>query len=130
LPPEQSGKVKYERERLLGIANKFIHLFAIPSSLSRSYSTFPLCYHITWNSPYILNICVVPNMFIYSPDLYLTNNFEQSVGLPVLVVPVITKIRLIEMHVYLKTTRRNSTVRAKALHFSILNYIINYKLYK
>jgi ribulose 1,5-bisphosphate carboxylase large subunit-like protein len=38
-------------------------------------------------------------MFIYSPDLYLTNNFEQSVGLPVLVVPVITKIRLIEMHV-------------------------------
>jgi hypothetical protein len=33
LSPEQSGKVKYERERLLGIANKFIHLFAIPSSI-------------------------------------------------------------------------------------------------
>ena len=42
LSPEQSGKVEYERERLLGIANKFIHLLAIPSSLSRSYSTFPL----------------------------------------------------------------------------------------
>jgi hypothetical protein len=34
LSPEQSGKVEYERERLLGIANKSIHLFAIPSSLS------------------------------------------------------------------------------------------------
>jgi hypothetical protein len=33
-------KVEYERERLLGIANKFINLLAIPSSLSRSYSTF------------------------------------------------------------------------------------------
>jgi hypothetical protein len=43
LSPEQSGKVEYERERLLGIANKFIHLLAIPGSLSRSYSTFPLC---------------------------------------------------------------------------------------
>jgi hypothetical protein len=41
--PEQSGKVEYERERLLGIGNKFIRLLAIPSSLSRSYSTFPLC---------------------------------------------------------------------------------------
>jgi hypothetical protein len=39
LSPEQSGKVEYERERLLGIANKFIHLLAIPSSLSCSYST-------------------------------------------------------------------------------------------
>jgi hypothetical protein len=26
LSPEQSGKVEYERERLLGIANKCIHL--------------------------------------------------------------------------------------------------------
>jgi hypothetical protein len=43
LSPEQSGKVEYERERMLGIANKFIHLLAIPSSLSRLYSTFPLC---------------------------------------------------------------------------------------
>ena len=33
LSPEQSGKVEYEHERLLGIANKFIHLLAIPSSL-------------------------------------------------------------------------------------------------
>ena len=41
--PEQSGKVEYQRERLLGIANKFINFLAIPSSLSRSYSTFPLC---------------------------------------------------------------------------------------
>jgi hypothetical protein len=32
-------KVEYERERLLGIANKLIHLLAIPSNLSRSYST-------------------------------------------------------------------------------------------
>jgi hypothetical protein len=40
--PKQSGKVKYERERMLGIANKFINFLAIPSSLSRSYSTFPL----------------------------------------------------------------------------------------
>jgi hypothetical protein len=29
--PEQSGKVEYERERLLGIAKKFINLLAIPS---------------------------------------------------------------------------------------------------
>ena len=43
LSPEQSGKVEYERERLLGIANKFINLLAIPSSLSCLYSTFPLC---------------------------------------------------------------------------------------
>ena len=27
LSPEQSGKVEYERERLLGITNKFIRLF-------------------------------------------------------------------------------------------------------
>jgi hypothetical protein len=29
--PEQSGKVEYERERLLGIAKRFINLLAIPS---------------------------------------------------------------------------------------------------
>jgi hypothetical protein len=40
---EQSGKVEYHRERLLGIANKLINFKVIPSSLSRSYSTFPLC---------------------------------------------------------------------------------------
>jgi hypothetical protein len=27
---------------MLGVANKFINVLAIPSSLSRSYSTFPL----------------------------------------------------------------------------------------
>jgi hypothetical protein len=32
--PDQSGKVEYERE---------INFLATPSSLSRSYSTFPLC---------------------------------------------------------------------------------------
>ena len=37
---EQSRKVEYEPERLLG---KLINLLTIPSSLSRSYSTFPLC---------------------------------------------------------------------------------------
>jgi hypothetical protein len=41
--PEQSGKVEYERERLQGIAKKFINLLAIPTSLSRLYSTIPLC---------------------------------------------------------------------------------------
>ena len=40
--PEESGKVEYECERLLGIA-KFL---AIPISLSRSYSTFPLVFLI------------------------------------------------------------------------------------
>ena len=29
--PEQSGKVEYDRERLLGIAKKLINFFAIPS---------------------------------------------------------------------------------------------------
>jgi hypothetical protein len=32
LSPKQSGKVEYERERMLGIANKFIHLLAIPAA--------------------------------------------------------------------------------------------------
>jgi hypothetical protein len=52
LSPEQSGNVEYERERLLGIANKLMNLLAIPSSLSRSYSTFPLCSgdNLNWNS--------------------------------------------------------------------------------
>ena len=48
LSPEQSGKVEYERERLLGIANKFIHLLAIPGSLSRSYST--LIFRFAWGT--------------------------------------------------------------------------------
>ena len=40
--PEQSRKGEYERERMLGIANKFINFLAIPSSLSHLYSTFLL----------------------------------------------------------------------------------------
>jgi hypothetical protein len=34
---EQSGKIEYERERLLGIANKLTNFQSDPSSLSRSY---------------------------------------------------------------------------------------------
>jgi hypothetical protein len=41
--PEQSGKVEYERKRLAGNRKKINEFLAIPSSLSRSYSTFPLC---------------------------------------------------------------------------------------
>jgi hypothetical protein len=40
--PEQSEKVEYERESLLGIAKNLKNFLAIPASLSRSYSTFPL----------------------------------------------------------------------------------------
>jgi hypothetical protein len=47
LSPEQSGKVEYERESLLGIANKLMNLIAIPSSLSRSYSTFRFAWGTT-----------------------------------------------------------------------------------
>jgi hypothetical protein len=52
LSPEQSAKVEYERERLLGIDNKWMNLLVIPSSLSRSYSTIPLCSgdNFNWNS--------------------------------------------------------------------------------
>jgi hypothetical protein len=42
--PEQSGKVEYKRERLVGIAKKLMNFLAIPSSLLRSYSTFPLVF--------------------------------------------------------------------------------------
>jgi hypothetical protein len=38
--PEQSGKVEYERERLLGNAKKLMNFLAIPSSLSGSYQLF------------------------------------------------------------------------------------------
>jgi hypothetical protein len=51
---EQSGKIEYERERLLGIAMKFINLLAIPSSLSRSYSIFPLC---SWTTLIEIAVC-------------------------------------------------------------------------
>jgi hypothetical protein len=34
--------LSHERERLLGIAKKLMNLLVIPSSLSRSYWTFPL----------------------------------------------------------------------------------------
>jgi hypothetical protein len=59
LSPEQSGKVEYERERLLGIANKLMNWLAIPSSLSRSYSTFPLCSgdNLNWNRCMLYFLC-------------------------------------------------------------------------
>jgi hypothetical protein len=40
---EQSGKVEYERERLLGIPKKLMNFHSDSRSLSRLYSTFPLC---------------------------------------------------------------------------------------
>jgi hypothetical protein len=40
---EQSGKVEYERKGCWELLWKFINLLAIPSSLSRSYSTLLLC---------------------------------------------------------------------------------------
>jgi hypothetical protein len=82
LSPEQSGKVEYKRERLLGIANyKWMNLLAIPSSLSRSYSTFPLCSgdNLNWiavcctSSPYARHTSP-PTA---APDFCITrNNFE------------------------------------------------------
>jgi hypothetical protein len=54
---EQSGKVEYERERLLGESLwKFINLLTIPISLSRSYSTFPLC---SWTTLIEIAVCIV-----------------------------------------------------------------------
>ena len=41
--PEQSGKVEHERERMLGIANKFIKCFSDsqqPSALVLDFSAF------------------------------------------------------------------------------------------
>ena len=54
--PEQSGKVEYERERMLRIANKFINFLAIPSSLSRLYSTFPL---YSWTTLIEIAVCSI-----------------------------------------------------------------------
>ena len=59
--PEQNGKVEYERERMLGIANKFINFLAIPSSLSRSYSTFPL---FSWTTFIEIAVCTLISTFI------------------------------------------------------------------
>jgi hypothetical protein len=39
---EQSGEVEYERERLLGIADKLMNFQSGSQQPSRSYSTFPL----------------------------------------------------------------------------------------
>jgi hypothetical protein len=40
----QNGKVKYERKRLLGIANKLTNFHSdFQQRLSHSYSPFPLC---------------------------------------------------------------------------------------
>ena len=36
LSPEQSGKVEYESERLVGIANKLMNLLAIPIAAFRA----------------------------------------------------------------------------------------------
>ena len=66
LSPEQSGKVEYERERLLGIANKLMNLLAIPSNLSRSYSSFTLC---SWTTLIEIAVCVENTVEIYS-DLF------------------------------------------------------------
>ena len=40
---KRKSRIRARKAAVLGIANKFIHLLAIPSSLSRLYSTFPLC---------------------------------------------------------------------------------------
>jgi hypothetical protein len=75
LSPEQSGKVEYERERLLGIPNKFINFLAIPSSLSRSYSTFPLCSGTTLVETAAYSITVFWKMMLYT---HLANFLHQS----------------------------------------------------
>jgi hypothetical protein len=56
--PEQSGKVEYDREGLLGIAKKFINFLEIPSSLSCSYSTFLLCSGTTLIEIAVYNILI------------------------------------------------------------------------
>jgi hypothetical protein len=43
LSTSKAGKSNTSAKGLLGIANKLMNFFAIPSSLSRSYSIFPLC---------------------------------------------------------------------------------------
>jgi hypothetical protein len=48
---EQSRKVEYERERLLGISNKLMNFQTIPSSLSRSYGT-----HTRKNAQVVTNL--------------------------------------------------------------------------
>jgi hypothetical protein len=52
---EQSGKVEYERERLLGIAKILMNFHSGSQSLSRSYSTFPLC---SWTTLIEIAVCV------------------------------------------------------------------------
>jgi hypothetical protein len=71
LSPKQSGKVEYERERLLGIASKFIHLLANPSSLSRSYSTFRFARGTTFIEIAVYTIIsylLFHTYFIFTPD--------------------------------------------------------------
>jgi hypothetical protein len=77
---EQSGKVEYERERLLGIANNWKNLLAIPSNLSRSYSTFPLCSgdNLNWNSC-ILTLQLFKNS-IYTQEKQRLNLHSLSVS--------------------------------------------------
>ena len=52
LSPEQSGKVEYERESLLGIANKFIDLLAIPSRYTVNVSSDSTVYRACFSSHY------------------------------------------------------------------------------
>jgi hypothetical protein len=63
--PEQSGKVEYEREMLLGwIANKLINLLAIPKPFALiRHSTSPLCSgdNLNWNS--CMYVCMLMNRF-------------------------------------------------------------------
>jgi hypothetical protein len=61
---EQIGKVEYERERLLGIANKLMNFQSDSQQplISRTYSTFPLC---SWTT--LIEIAVyLENRFIYN----------------------------------------------------------------
>jgi hypothetical protein len=60
LSPEQSGKVEYERERLLGIANKFIHLLAIPSTFRARIRLFRFARGTT-----LIEIAVIVVMILY-----------------------------------------------------------------
>jgi hypothetical protein len=60
LSPEQSGKVECEHERLLGIANKFIHLLVIPSSLRAHSRLFRFA-----RGAILIEIAVLMSMLIY-----------------------------------------------------------------
>jgi hypothetical protein len=50
---EQSGKVEYERERLLGIANKLMNF---QSGSQQPFATFSLC---SWTSLIEIAVCIL-----------------------------------------------------------------------